>query len=95
MFTTLEWKLFSVGLMVLPILVKLVFYSSLRKKSIKEFARSFNKWYDDQDHHNAKRNHRKVFMKVSNFCLPIFWVGSFLVLYFFLIAVVNPFNINN
>ena len=76
-YTIIQWRLIVVALIILTVAIKFIFYKRIRKnKSRNEFQRSFIKWYDYPEIYNVGSDkNRKQFMRVSNYCMTIFWIS--------------------
>ena len=75
---------------IIAILVKLAFFLLIPRRKFKIFIRSFVKWFNLSYMLEDIDENMEVFMKTSNYCNLMIWLGSGALLYLVVFFLIFP-----
>ena len=87
-FSKYEWILLFI--IITGLAIKLFFFYRIRRKKFKMFFRSITQWYDLS--HNLEDIDEKVeaFLKISNYCNLLIWIGTGVLSYLIAFKLIFP-----
>ena len=83
-------ELMLLAAIIIAILVKLVFFALIPKRKARMFFRSFIKWFNLSYMLEDIDENVETFMKTSNYCNLVIWLGSGVLIYLVFFFIIFP-----